>query len=167
MRASLYLRLSREATATNVSVCERPVVIAAEPVEAYLTEWFLDLAGRFPALERRKVRPSNTSLQATELDDAIAATAASLASNPDPEVFERLRGLRAERGALVDEPAEVRVEWVGTGRTVREEWESSDDPRRNAMLSRFFLGVAVHPGQRGPRGLDPSRLVVETVASRH
>lgn len=155
----------RCATRANGGLCERPVVIAAEPVERYLGERFLRMTGRFPALERRKVRPSDVSTRAAELDDAITATAAGLARDPDPEAFERLRLLRAERDALAAEPAgEVREEWVETGRTVREEWEVSDEPRRNAMLARFFVEVVVGPGRRGPRGLDPARLEVVTVA---
>jgi len=143
------------------------VSVTAERLEEHVTERFLAAVGRFEVV--RAVEHEVPALALVEAESALKNVSDRLADLTLAEDVEesllaqrralrtRVRELRAESGSGVE------VEYVPTGETFAEVWESAETAERRRLLNDAVELLAVSKGRRGAHGLDPSRVCLEFV----
>jgi site-specific DNA recombinase len=139
--------------------------VRADWLEDFVGEDLLRRFGRFGVFEKR-VRPGADAERLARVQEAIAATAAALATKADAETFSRLGMLQAERDELAAAPAAPIVEYVPLDppRAVVDYWPTAGLAERREMLAAYLEVVEVAPtGRRGGPWrfrLDPQRVEV-------
>lgn len=153
LRASSSQGVARYACPAPEAGCGRRATINAARVEAWAADHLLDEFTRSMMYTEMVPVASGGTVEAAEIDEAIAACVAELATHADPDAFTRLQALQERRAAVAAQPRETR--WVArvTGRTVGEEWDARDTPGRNALLTsginldRVVVSAAAWPSQ--------------------
>jgi DNA invertase Pin-like site-specific DNA recombinase len=134
-------------------ICEAPVVITSELLEAEVERRWLDGWGRVP--ETIVVRPVDESADAlAEVLDEIdveASLVVKLRGAERLEALARLEALEARRDELEAEPLPALSVLTETGRTYADAWHDGDLDERRAMLLRTVGKLHVRQG-RGTRG---------------
>jgi DNA invertase Pin-like site-specific DNA recombinase len=143
--------------------CGKPQVIAANPFDEYMTNWWLDRKGdeeqwiRVRVSDERTQRVAELTLEYRQrkaalatLDlDKIAGEAAEL-----QQIADTIEELRSRRGALT---AKV----VKTGRLWREVWEVVSIAERRDLIRRALPGgfLTIGPGKAGIKGFQVERVL--------
>ena len=134
-------------------ICEAPVTITAELLEAEVERRWLDGWGR--VRETIVVRPVDESADelAEVLDkiDVEAALVVRLRGAERLEALARLEALETRRDELEATPLPALSVLQETGRTYADAWHDGDIDERRAMLLRTVGTLHVRPG-RGMRG---------------
>lgn len=142
----------------ETGTCAAPVSISALALEGYMASLFLSTYGSSPAYVRRAEIIGAAAVEAAERD--VAEALAELASSATAEAFTRLQEAQAARDTALAAPQVAETRLVPTGRTVRETWHAAAVEDRRELLASHYAEIIVRPGRRGPRGIDPERLVV-------
>jgi site-specific DNA recombinase len=138
--------------------CKPAPTMGIAALDVLASEWFLARYGAGEVM--RKVYDPGTghAAQIAELEDTRKRLrddrqAALYDSAEDAEwyrtEYRRLGEDLAALKALPERKPGMRM--VPTGRTVAEEWESADAPRRREMLAEFEVRVVLHPRAHDPR----------------
>ena len=138
--------------------CQHPVTCSAPAVEKYVEDEFLAEVGSLPVSETI-VDVEGPDL--SEVEEAIHAALAELATDATAEVFERLKALQAERDRQASGQRQTRIVSAGT---VADAWAEAGIEGRRQMLANHYRKMVLLPGRRGRHGFDPSRLPLEPVA---
>jgi DNA invertase Pin-like site-specific DNA recombinase len=144
-------------TKANGGVCARPVSVSALVIEQYITDRYLSAVGDFPYVIERTTVTGLEELATVDAD--IKATLADMATKADADTFARLQRLQAQREELAAIEPERATVLVPTGFTMKEHWEDAMVDDRRDLLGQAFECMVLLPGQRGPRGFNPARLV--------
>lgn len=139
--------------------CSRPTLISALPLEAYVTSEFLRRHGDAPYMVRRATVAGAAAVEAAQ--DEVTDALEDLRVEATPEAFARLQKAQAALAAAELVPKHTVVEVVPTGQTFAEVWEDGGVADRRELLA-VSLGadILIRPGKRGPRGLDPERVLL-------
>lgn len=139
--------------------CARPVAISAVAVEEFIARDFLTRDGDKPEMVRRASISGAAALEAAE--EAVEASLAALGTSPTPEAFAALQQAHAQRELAQQVTRVTEVSLVATGRSIADAWHAMDDVAdRRALLAANYADIIVMPGRRGPRGIDPRRLLI-------
>ncbi|MFJ6465302.1 recombinase family protein [Streptomyces sp. NPDC091387] len=145
-------------TGSQGGVCEGGVSIAAEKLEEYVTEQYLQAVGPLRYF-REEVRVSNAEeLSMVEAD--IAHAVRELGQSATTDGFAKLQGLQARRAELTATAPERLVTLVDTGKTIREVFGTAMLDDQRDMMADAFEEIVILPGQRGPKTLDPARVIL-------
>jgi site-specific DNA recombinase len=167
--APLYLRANGAGHAaygcsskSNGRPCDG-VSISADVLEAYVTRLFLDQVGDIEVVEQVIEEPAE-DVALADVERAINETLAEMGEDSADmvELSTRLGRLKARRAELSSAPRERLVRLVPTGRTYAEAWAQEDEEQRREMLAATIAVLAIRKGQRGRRGIDPSRVLLIT-----
>lgn len=134
------------------------VAVAADRIEAHVTDLFLSQVGHLEVMERVEEDLDDAAL--ADVERAISETAAAMADD-DADVValaSRLSTLKARRAELRDRPAERKVSIVPTGETFAQAWDRGSLAERQAILGANVALLTVSKGRRGHHGLDTSRV---------
>lgn len=145
-------------TRSQGGVCEKPVSVSAPMLEEHVTAVYLKAVGRLP-YRREEVRVSNAGELAL-IESDIAEAVRKLAENATAEGFTCLQALQAQRAELESQTPERLVTLVDTGKTTREVFEASMVDDQRGMMATAFEEIILLPGQRGPKRLNPERVVI-------
>ncbi|MFM9649937.1 recombinase family protein [Streptomyces galilaeus] len=156
-----YIPAYRCATNAETSDCPKPVSVAAEGIEKFVTDLYLITVGHMPMYTERTVVSGLEELAA--VDEEIKDALSDLATNAKADTFEKLQKLQARQKELSAMDPTSRTELVPTGLTMAEHWERSMTDDRRDLLDAAFAELVVGPGRRGPKGFDPSRLTYRWV----
>lgn len=149
-------------TRSQGGVCERGVSIAAEMLEEYVKAEYLQGAGHLRHL-REEVSISNAEeLSMVEAD--IAHAVRELGQSATADGFAKLQKLQARRAELTATAPERLVSLVDTGTTIAEAFEGAMIDDQRDMLAAAFEEIVILPGRRGPKMLDPARVVIRWAA---
>jgi site-specific DNA recombinase len=132
---TVYYRCSASARDMD-SPCKSPRILA-EPLEAYIEERFLAVAGKAP--EHELVVDSDADFHAAQLADVEAAladaTTALVEDDGDgAEIVARIQALKARRMELRTARPRVTRSFAPTGRTLAAAWAAGDVDRRQLLL---------------------------------
>ncbi|WP_349426868.1 recombinase family protein [Microbacterium sp. LWS13-1.2] len=152
--------------------CSTPAHILADPLEAFVAEEYLSVAGAWPEVRVVETVDTTTANELADVEAALKDVRAAQATAEDDEdddalaaLSERSAALRARRKALQARSTETRVETFPTGRTLGEAWHADDDvEERRLALGRALDSVLVQPGgaRRGRAGgVDLSRVSIQ------
>lgn len=144
-------------------ICEAPVVITAELLEAEVERRWLDGWGRVP--ETIVVRPVDESADAlaevlNEIDVEVALVV-KLRGAERLEALARLEALEARRDELEAAPLPALSVLEETGRTYADAWRDGDLDERRAMLLRTVGKLHVRQGRGTPGRVDLDRRLVD------
>lgn len=137
-------------------LCDAPVMISADRIDEYVTGLYLSTVGHLPMYRERTIVSGVEELALIE--EEIKEVLADLATAADAKTFARLQELQAKQAELSGADTESRTELIPTGQTMAEHWETSMVDDRRTMLEGAFEEIVVHPGVRGRKGLDESRV---------
>lgn len=140
-------------------VCEAPVYVKAELIEAEVERRFLATYGFFKMTEEIETAPDDPGLVVVE--EAIRDTASALAK-PGVDVAAlaaRMADLHAERERLAAAPKRRESLLVESDRTFAEEWEGASIERRRALLRSSGAEIRVLRPVGGRRW-TPERVVM-------
>ncbi|QDH92149.1 integrase [Streptomyces phage Dubu] len=144
-------------TKANGGICAQPVSVSAVAIEEHLETRYLATVGDMPYyIERTTVTGLD---ELAVVDSEIKETLSAMATSADADTFARLQRLQARRQELEDAEPEKRTTLVPTGFTMREHWRDALVDDRRDLLAQAFECMVLGPGQRGPRGFNPARLV--------
>jgi DNA invertase Pin-like site-specific DNA recombinase len=138
--------------------CKPAPTIGITELDAQAGEWFLARYGAGEVM--RKVYDPGTgyAAQVKELEAARKRLRddrkAGLYDDPDDAEWYRTEYKRIGEEISVLRVLPERMPGIrskGTGRTIAQEWEKSDDARRREMLTEFEVRVVLHPLGRTPR----------------
>ncbi|MFE7625614.1 recombinase family protein [Streptomyces sp. NPDC057509] len=145
-------------TGSQGGVCEGGVSIAAEKLEAYVRAEYLQVAGHLRYF-REEVQVSNAEeLSMVEAD--IAHAVRELSQNATADGFATLQRLQALRTSLTSTAPERLVSLVDTGKTIAEVFATAMLDDQRDMLADAFDEIVILPGRRGPKTLDPERVLL-------
>ncbi len=126
--------------------------VVMDRIEEFVRDAVLDRFGRYQEVEERIVQAAQDPERLASVRASIAQTLASMA-DPSADVVElagRLQSQRKAEAEILASGAEEVVEFVPTGRTIREAYEEAPDTAaRNLILSGPLVSVVVGPGIRG------------------
>jgi site-specific DNA recombinase len=138
------------------------VRVMAEPLEGYVTDVFLKVAGDWPEVDQRgSVSESGTAEALAEVQSAIQETLAALGDDEGDSsaLNARLESLKARRAQLRALPETQTVENVLTGRTLAEAWHADDDVvSRRATLAWALDHLTVSKAVARGNQFDPARV---------
>lgn len=143
VKGRLPLYTSRGPSATSVVMAR---------IEEYVRDEVLQRFGRFQEVEEVVVQAAQDPARLASVRSAISSTLAAMA-DPSADVVElagRLQAQRAAEAEILAAGAEEVVDFVPTGRTIREAYEQApDNDLRRLILSGPLVSVVVGPGVRG------------------
>jgi hypothetical protein len=120
-----------------VNGCAETRGVKAQPVEAHVSQEYLDRFGIFAAMEERITLIGADALDAAEAEAKEAEEA--LAHDLSLEVIERVRAARAALAEAQAVPIRREVVLEPTGRTVAEEWTLADLEGRRRLLGTALV----------------------------
>jgi len=127
------------------------VSIKADEADWWITEgYFLGYFGEQEWKEKRVIPTGEIELD--EIERSIRATTSAM-NSPDadiPALVARLEILRKQREEI--EPKAATTEWVSTGRTLREYWDSAELAERQRILRVAIKAVYVTKTSEIPKG---------------
>jgi site-specific DNA recombinase len=150
-RTYRYMKCSRKTRPEIPGECSNPV-IRAELVEQALSDTIMAELGDVP-MKTKKVTPADDKGKALEfVETQLAGLVEAIVNGTmSPQLAGAAEArLRAKREQLISEAHPEVVEWIPSGITFGQHWESMDWPERHAFLVRNGVKVSVLMPGRGP-----------------
>jgi hypothetical protein len=136
---------------------------------------FVDELGDYSVTEKRVTRANDLSHEIQESRSAFAELTRFISTSTDSEgrrlLFEQLAALEKRIQSLESQSTETdSVEWISTGQTYRELWDTLDEQGKRLLMVRAGLTVRVHQltkgSKRGPGVLETEFIVPEDLKQR-
>lgn len=137
--------------------CGNPSFVM-EQADRLVNHWIAGFLGDIPHMEEQRVSWFDHASEIETIDARLESLAASVGDFPVgtsayESVRKQIRDLSSRREELAAQPKPPSgTQWVPTGKTFREHWESLDTTQRNDYLRKYKVRLLLnfHPDNDGP-----------------